>query len=474
VLDDHEAFAGLAAQAESVWRGEVSSRELVERALTRIERFDDDLNSFGAVFAERALADADYADRRRAQGGRAPLLGVPVAIKDEIDIGGEVTSRGTGAITARAPADAEVVRRLRDAGAVIVGKTTMPELGLWPFTESIRWGVTRNPWDLERTPGGSSGGSAAAVAAGLVPAAIGNDGAGSIRIPAACCGVFGLKPQRGRVPRRPHDRDGSEWQCLGPLTRSVLDAARVFDVIQGPVPIREAPGPFERAARESPGRLRIAVSEAFPAGTRGTLSPDVRHALRATAGLLRSLGHQVVERDIDFRLRDNPVILGLMFRAIHDFVDEVEQPQRLERRTRALARPGALISDGMVERLRRSERRLHQRLGRLFADHDVLMMPVMSEPAVPAGIMEGRGATATYLWEAGWVPFNVLWNSTGQPAISLPAGFSGAGLPVAVQMIARPDQEATLLSLAAQLERERPWAHRRPPSSADATRLVPQ
>jgi amidase len=354
------------------------------------------------------------------------------------------------------------VRRLRDAGAIIVGKTTMPELGLWPFTESITWGVTRNPWDLERTPGGSSGGSAAAVAAGLVPAAIGVDGAGSIRIPAACCGVFGLKPQSGRVPRWPHDRDGSHWQCFGPLTRSVLDGAIVFDVIQGPAATGEPAGQFERAARGSPPRLRVAVSEAFPAGTRGTLSEDVRVALRGTAELLSSLGHRVVERDIDFRVRDNPVIVGLMFRAIRNFVQEVEQPQRLERRSRALARPGALITDGIRERLLEAEGRLRERLGRLFAEHDVLMTPVMSQPAVPAGVMEGRGATVTYLWETGWVPFNVLWNSTGQPAVSVPAGFSATGLPVAVQLIARPNQEATLLSLAAELERERPWADRRP------------
>ena len=204
---------------------------------------------------------------------------VPVAVKDEIDIAGEVTSRGTGAITARATADAEVVRRLRDAGAIVVGKTTMPELGLWPFTESITWGVTRNPWDVERTPGGSSGGSAAAVAAGLVPAAIGVDGAGSIRIPAACCGVFGLKPQSGRVPRTPHDGDGNHWICFGPLTRSVLDSAIVLDAIQGPTATRDTPGRFEGAARARPPRLRVAVCDAFPAGTRGTLSPDVRAAL---------------------------------------------------------------------------------------------------------------------------------------------------------------------------------------------------
>jgi amidase len=465
VLEYDVAFEGVAAQAERVRRGEVSARELVELALGRIERIDGELNAFGAVLAEAALAEADRADERRARGDRAPLLGVPVAVKDEIDIAGQVTSRGTGAITAKAIADAEVVRRLRDAGAVVIGKTTMPELGLWPFTESITWGVTRNPWDVERTPGGSSGGSAAAVAAGLVPAAIGVDGAGSIRIPAACCGVFGLKPQSGRVPRTPHDRDGSHWICFGPLSRSVLDGAIVFDAIQGPTATHEAPGSFQHAARQRPPRLRVAVSDAFPAGTRGTLSEDVVKALWGTADMLRSLGHDVVEGHIDFRVRDVPVILGLMFRAIRDFVEEVERPQRLERRTRALARPGAFVPDAMVERLLEAERRMHERLARVFAEHDVLMTPVMSQPAVPAGIMEGRGATVTYLWETGWVPFTVLWNSTGQPAASVPAGISCTGLPLAVQLIARPNDEATLLSLAAQLEHERPWTDRHPPAS---------
>src|SRR3954470_20604781 len=417
------AFAGVAAQAELVWRGEVSARELVELALRRIERFDGDLNAFGAVFAERALADADRADRRRAQGERAPLLGVPLAIKDEIDIEGEVTSRGTGAITARAPADAEVVRRLRDAGAVIVGKTTMPELGLWPFTESIRWGVTRNPWDLERTPGGSSGGSAAAVAAGMVPAALAADGAGSIRIPAACSGLFGLKPHRGRVPRAPHDRDGSTWIVFGALTRPVLDSGIVLDVLAD----RSGEAAFADAARAAPARLRVATSFAFPRGTRGTLAPDMSRALEGTAELLRALGHEVVECDIDFATKDVATIVGLLFRGIHDLVSDVDRAERLERRTRAIARPGALISDRALERLHRGERDLGARLRRLFDDHDVLLTPVMARPTVRAGIMEGRGAIVTYLWETGWVPFNVLWNSTGQPAMSVPAGPRGGG-----------------------------------------------
>jgi amidase len=446
---------GVVDQAELVRSGEASSRELTEAALERIDRLDGELNAFGAVYRERALAEADRADERRARGVSGPLLGVPIAVKDEIDLAGEVTSRGTGAIRQRAPADAEVVRRLREAGAVVVGKTTMPELGLWPFTESITWGVTRNPWDLERTPGGSSGGSAAAVAAGIVPGALAADGAGSIRIPAACCGLFGLKPHAGRVPRTPHDRDGNHWICFGALTRSVLDSAVMLDVM--------ADGAFTEAARTPPERLRIGVSDVFPAGTRGKLTAEVAAALDGTADLLRGLGHEVAEAEVDLGLRDVLVIVGLMFRGIYEFVQETELPQRLERRSRALGRPGALVSDRMAEKLLAAERRMAERVGRLFDDHDVLLMPVMSEPAVPAGIMEGRGAIATYQWETGWVPFNVLWNSTGQPAASVPAGFSSTGLPLAVQLVGRPHDEATLLSLAAQIEAARPWAQRRPP-----------
>ena len=456
MLGDEVAFAGVAGQGELVRRREVSARELVELAFSRIDRLDPELNTFGAVYRERALREAAEADARVAAGESAPLLGVPVAVKDEIDIGGEITSYGTGAMVTRAPTDAEVVRRLRAAGAIVVGKTTMPELGLWPFTESVTWGVTRNPWDLERTPGGSSGGSAAAVAAGMVPTALGADGAGSIRIPAACCGVFGLKPQRDRVSRTPHDRDGAHWVVFGALTRSVLDTGLMLDVLSA-----QRQG-FVEAAQTQPGRMRIAVADDFPTGTRGRLSDEVRGALDTTADLLRSLGHTVVGGAIDMRARDVPVILGLMFRFIHDLVGGVERPQRLERRTRAFARPGALVSDRMTGRLLAAESAVVKRLGAIFAEHDVLLTPVMSEPAVPAGIMEGRGATVTYLWESSWVPFTVLWNITGQPAASVPAGHTREGLPLAVQLVGRPHDEKTVLSLAAQLEAERPWIDKRP------------
>ena len=459
MLDAEAAFAGIAGQVELMRRGDVSARDLAGLALARIAALDPQLNAFGVVLADRALPAADEADRRRAAGEDGPLLGVPIAVKDEIDIAGHLTSRGTDAFTVPAASDAEVVRRLRAAGAVIVGKTTMPELGLWPFAESVTWGVTRNPWDTGRTPGGSSGGSAAAVAAGIVPAALAADGAGSIRIPAACTGLFGLKPQRGRVPRTPHDRDGSHWIVFGALTRSVLDSGIMLDALT------ESPGTFTAAAGAEQAPLRVAVSEAFPPGVLGRLAPDVRDALHGTADVLRGLGHSVVERDVDFGPRDTAIILGLLFRGVRDIVAETERPGRLERRSRAFARPGALVPDRLRERLLEAERRLAARVGTLFDEHDVLLTPVMSQPAPRAGLMEGRGATVTYLWESGWVPFNVLWNSTGQPAASVPAGFSGEGLPLAVQLVGRPDAEATLLSLAAQLEAARPWADRRPPVS---------
>src|SRR5947209_12195804 len=224
------AYAGIARQAQLIASGEVSSRELVDVLLERIARLEGSLNAFRVVFAERVRMEADQADARRGAGGDRALLGVPIAVKDDIDVAGEVTAWGTNAVDGPAPADAEVVRRLRDAGALIIGKTNVPELTQWPFTESATFGATRNPWDLQRAPGGSSGGSAAAVAAGLVGAALGSDGAGSIRIPAAWCGLFGLKPQRGRVSLAPRPRawHGLSVDCV--LTRRVADTPRFHDV----------------------------------------------------------------------------------------------------------------------------------------------------------------------------------------------------------------------------------------------------
>ncbi len=241
------AYAGIARQAELIAAGEVSSRELVEVYLERIARLDGRLNAFRVLFEDRVRLEADQADARRGAGGGRPLLGVPIAVKDDIDVAGEVTAYGTNAAEGAAPADAEVVRRLREAGALIIGKTNVPELTQWPFTESATFGATRNPWDLQRAPGGSSGGSAAAVAAGLVGAALGSDGAGSIRIPAAWCGLFGLKPQRGRVSLAPRRRAWHGLSVIGVLARSVADTALFHDVASGRD--RDRPGPGAGARR---------------------------------------------------------------------------------------------------------------------------------------------------------------------------------------------------------------------------------
>jgi len=233
-MSDELYFAGVATQAAMIRSGEVSARELTDALLDRITTHDRSLNAFTELLGEQARTEADTRDTARARGGELPPLhGVPIAIKEEIDVAGQVTTFGGRANHTPAAQDSEVVRRLRDAGAVIIGKTSMPEFGQWPFTESVANGITRNPWDTSKSTGGSSGGTAAAVAAGLVPAAIGGDGGGSIRIPAACCGLFGLKPQRGRVSCAPHDHLWWALGTAGPLTRSVLDSALIYDVIHG-------------------------------------------------------------------------------------------------------------------------------------------------------------------------------------------------------------------------------------------------
>ncbi len=309
------AFAGIARQAELIAAGEISSRELVELYLKRIERYDGQLNAFRIVFAERALLEADQADARRGAGGERPLLGVPIAVKDDIDIGGEVTALGSNAHgDVAAPADAEVVRRLREAGAIAIGKTNVPELCIWPFTETPTFGATRNPWDLQRAPGGSSGGSGAAVAAGLVGAALGSDGAGSIRIPSAWCGLFGLKPQRGRVSMAPKAEAWFGMSVNGVLSRSVIDTALFHDVGSGSAPVdRDRPEPpsisFLSAARTPPGKLRIAFSTKIPSLVIARLDGDARRTLDETVELLRSLGHDVKEQDPDYGFDTMPAVL---------------------------------------------------------------------------------------------------------------------------------------------------------------------
>ncbi len=447
-------FAGLARQAELIAAGELSSRELTEAYLERIARLNPTLNAFRVVLGERALAEAAQADGRRGSGDRRPLLGVPVAIKDDTDVAGEVTARGSNAFGDPAAQDAEVVRRLRAAGAVVVGKTHVPELEITPFTESPTFGATRNPWDLDRTPGGSSGGSASAVAAGLVGGALGSDGGGSIRIPAGCCGLFGLKTQRGRISLAPKDGAWHGLSVYGPIVRRVADAALFIDATSD----GEA---LASAVTRPPGRLRIALSTKLPPPIVGSPDAEQRGAVDAAAELLRGVGHEVVERDPDYG-QGGAAFTARYFRGVHDEGRAMAHPERLARRTRGFMRLGAAIAPPLLERALRDGAVAAQRFGRLFEQADVLVTPMFTRRPIPIGTYEGRGALWSFNGYSRWVPYCAAYNHSGQPAASVPMGVTPDGFPLAVQLVGRPDDEATLLSLAAQIEQERPWADRVP------------
>ena len=458
------AFAGITRQAELVRDGSVSSRELVELYLDRIDRHDRGLNSFRTVLGDRALADADAADRRRAAGETAGLLGVPVAVKDVDDIAGEITACGTGGFSEPARSDSELVARLRDAGAVVIGKTNLPELAICGFTESRTWGTTRNPWRPDRTPGGSSGGSGAAVAAGLVGVATATDGAGSIRIPAAFCGLFGLKPQSGRVPVQP----ANHWYGLtvgGCVSRSVLDSALFLDVTSRTTGAGAPPPPdrpYVELARTGPGRLRIAVSDR-PARLIAPpiVTDEVRSGLGSIAETLNGLGHDVRRENPSYGLAGNNFVARYL-RGIRDELAEVPHPERLEARTRGFGRLGSLYPEPVARRARSAARRDARRINEIFDRTDVLVTPTVGEPPIEVGRWKGRSAIRTLLGMSRTYCFTPIWNHTGQPAASVPAGFTPAGLPLAVQLVGPPNGEELLISLAAQLDAELRWSERRP------------
>jgi amidase len=463
----------IAELAALVRSGELSARELVDASLERIDALQPAVNAFVDVDHEGARTAADAI----AAGDERPFAGVPIAIKNNravrglrLTLGAELTG------DRRAEHDHNVTRRLRAAGFVIVGTTCLPEWGISPVTETRRFGATRNPWDLDRTPGGSSGGSAAAVAAAMVPIATANDGGGSTRIPAACCGLVGLKPQRGRISHAPNAGE-SFLVADGVLTRTVAETALVLDVLAGPEPgdASWAPppaAPFAASAAREPGRLRIGLTTSMPL-LQAALDPQCERAAHDAAQLLTSLGHEVEEVQPPWQAP------GLL-----DRFAAVFGPAVCTQIAAAAALAGRAPAETDVEPLswalwRHAKRvdaveaatvtHVLQAFARTItawaAPYDALLTPALAQPPVAIGELDPCGPDPLGTFERGghFTPYTAISNVTGSPAIALPLYARDDGLPLAVQLIGRPAQEGALLALAAQLERAQPWAARLAP-----------
>jgi amidase len=444
-----ETAVGIAA---AVRAGRASPAEVLEQHLERIAALDGRLGAFRLLRTDEVRAEAKALQDRADLAG-LPLAGVPVAIKDNVDLAGTPTRNGSAATSPEpAAADDELVRRLRDAGALLVGKTNVPELCLWPFTESDAFGVARNPWSLDHTPGGSSGGSAVAVASAMVPVALATDGAGSIRMPASNCGLVGIKPGHGVVP---FPASGvSTWSRMsefGPLATTVADLGLALDVLADTDAFR-AVAPPDRP-------LRIGVS-AKPGAVGVTVDPQVRAAMAATAEALAGAGHRVETVEPPWRNGDAAAILQRVFYGCAEDTDGLPW-EALEPRTRTEARVGRLL-----RRARPAPtgppRRVLARYRAWFEDHDVLVSPALAQPPLRVGAYRGKSLARTLLGMTAYMPFTPPLNLVGFPAASVPAGTTEDGLPLGVQLAAGPGGEELLLSLARHLETLRPWPRHAP------------
>jgi amidase len=487
--------------ADLVRRREVTPSELLEEAIARAERVNPRINAIVAPLHERARQEA-----AALPPSDAPFRGVPFLLKDlEAAVAGAPLTAGTRFLADYRPThDSTLVTRFKRAGAVIFGKTNLPELGITPFTESKLFGPARNPWNLDLTPGGSSGGAAAAVAAGIVPVAHATDGGGSIRIPASCCGLFGLKPTRGRTPVGPdHTQHWNGYSISHVISRSVRDSAAMLDALAGPEPTSPywappAARPFAAEVGAPPGRLRIALTKR-PFVSNVAPHADCAAAANDAAGLLADLGHQVEEADLpidgDAFARDFFVVLCVEIAAIIARA-EIGLGRRvaradIETNTAIIATIGrqqtALRATMARERLEAAVRATAPTMER----YDLVLSPTLGLPPPALGALAPRGAEA-FAHDAlialhlgfllrlpgvvesavkkvfAFIPFTPLANVSGQPAMSVPLSWNAAGLPIGVQLQARFGDEATLLRVAAQLEAARPWADRRPPVHADA------
>jgi amidase len=446
--------------------GGVTSVDLVRQSLDAIEASQPTLNAFRVVLRRQALADAARADRRRATGAHSPLLGIPIAVKDDVDVAGVPTMFGAAGQVPTAVADAEVVRRLRTAGAVIVGKTNTCELGQWPFTSGPAFGHTRNPWSRDHTPGGSSGGSAAAVAAGLVTAAIGSDGAGSVRIPAAWTHLVGIKPQRGRISTWPLPEAFNGITVNGVLARTVIDAALLLDAASGNADgDRHKPAPIKAAdaVARAPGPLKIALSTRFPFNFfRPKLDPDIRDALRAVGEQLTDLGHTIVAADPDYKVGMSWNFLSRSTSGLLDWADRLGHGVELDRRTVENLRMGRLLSENVLRKARAKEAAAQRRVGYIFNIVDVILAPTTALPPPTVHDFDERSGLSTDRAMIRACPATWPWNLLGWPSINVPAGFTSQGLPIGVQLMGPADSEPLLISLAAELEAVNGWMTRQP------------
>jgi amidase len=489
---DFARFDGLGL-AELVRRGEVAPIELVEEAIARIEARNPALNA--VVYK---LYDSARAAARGPLSG--PLAGVPFLLKDlGATLAGTPTSEGNRRL-AEIPreADSELVVRYRKAGLIFVAKTNTPEFGLAPVTEPEAFGICRNPWDVSRTPGGSSGGSGAAVAARMAPFAHASDGGGSIRIPASCCGLVGLKPTRGRTPTGPVEGEAWRGFTIGnALTRSVRDCAALLDAVQGadagaPYEIKPPARPYLDEVGAPPGRLRIAFTVA-PMLT-DAIHPDCVAGVQATAALLAELGHEVVEAQPP--LDREPWLDAFVKIVAAETCVDIERAQQLVGRklgagdfeiaTWVVGSLGRSFSAAEYAAAARFAQRWSRQAGAFFSGYDVLLTPTLAQPPLPHGALKPTPAEAAILQavgrlDAGWfmritglarellkkpltfIPYTPLFNVTGQPAMSLPLHWTESGLPIGMQFVARMGDEATLFRLAGQLEQARPWFDRAPP-----------
>jgi amidase len=450
------AYAGVGGQLAALRAGETTASALLGSQLSRIEALDPDLRAFRVLDVKGARAAAADADVARARGDDRPLLGVPLAVKDNADVAGLPTRHGLAGDSPAARADAEVVARLKAAGAVLVGKTNLPELAMWPLALTAPERRSANPWKLERSPGGSSAGSAAAVAAGLVAGATATDGGGSIRIPASMCGLVGLKPTRGAVPLAPLADHWHGATVAGVLTRTVEDTALLLDVIADEPLADDLPA----RVRREPGRLRVAVSLAT-ALKPARADRAARESVRRTVEALQALGHEVVQVKPPYGLP----LAGLLPPYTHGVAEEAAAlaPElRLERRSRRMVRFGSRYGERAIAKARRKGETAYERMIAAWQGADVLLTPAVAAGTPTGSALERRGALGTFLGVTPWVTYSAYWNWTGQPALCVPGGRDEEGMPRGVQLVGARGADALLLALGAQLERVRPWAGERP------------